>query len=500
VATVANIFWWDRVSDLERAHQQRLDLLAHQVGLYSAYGLFAGDTRILENVVADVQKSEGVRTVWVFDRSGTPVARNPGTPILTLAALQSAEYQAQQRAKNIDVRIESIQSNQVPLEDLYAQEAAALPAAAPLGTAVLEVSRDGLQAAKRQALWTALWVGLAGVVLGTLLAYRLGNWVVRPMERIAQRVRRLGQGDFAEEIPVSPDDPLHGLQTSLNQTVRRLSWSREELEQQVADVTQELRAQKEQAERATLAKSRFLAAASHDLRQPSHALGMLVARLGQLPLEPQARQLAEHLELSVQTMQDLLDGLLDLSRLDSGQVQARIGPVNLNELLVLVRSALTGMAEAKGLRLRIRPTHHWVLSDATLLHRMVVNLVTNAIRYTEQGTVLVCCRPCDRGQGVRLEVRDSGIGIAQQHHADVFKEFFQLASRAGDRNFGMGLGLNIVQRTAALLEHPVRLRSQPGQGTLVSIAMPASPADAWVRWQPPRPSRCRWTCKVCACC
>jgi CheY-like chemotaxis protein len=174
-------------------------------------------------------------------------------------------------------------------------------------------------------------------------------------------------------------------------------------------------------------------------------------------------------------MQDLLDGLLDLSRLDSGNVQVRMGPVDLNDLLASVRSALESTAETKGLRLRMRPTRLWAHSDAMLLQRIVVNLVINAIRYTDRGSVLVACRPDAKGQGVRIEVWDSGIGIPAKHHEDIFKEFYQLANRSGDRNTGLGLGLNIVQRSAALLGHRISLRSNVGCGTRFSIQMDAVP-------------------------
>jgi CheY-like chemotaxis protein len=129
------------------------------------------------------------------------------------------------------------------------------------------------------------------------------------------------------------------------------------------------------------------------------------------------------------------------------------------------------MAEAKGLRLRVRPTTLWAFSDAMLLQRMLVNLVINAIRYTEHGSVLVAARRHADGTGVRIEVWDSGIGIPAEQHENIFQEFYQLANRAGDRNFGLGLGLNIVQRSAHLLGHRIVLRSQLGCGTRFSIVL-----------------------------
>lgn len=472
VVTVASIFWQGRVRDLEASHTQRVDLLVHQVALFSAYGLFSGNTASLQSVVQQMQRAPGVRAVMVFDADGSLVAISGRSELRRFGDLESMHYVAQQRARRIDVQAEAILPTVVPIEDLFTLEGPTrAPSTAALGSTVIEVSRQDLENKKREALLTALWVGATGILLGGLLAYRLGNRVVGPMMRVSQMVQRIGQGNFAIAPSEGGNDPLRELQASLNQMATRLSWGRDELERQVATVTQELREKKEQAETATLAKSRFLAAASHDLRQPSHALGMFVARLGQLPMDAQMRHLVDNLEISVQAMQDLLDGLLDLSRLDSGSMQVRMGPVDLNDLLASVRSALEPMAEAKGLRLRIRHTHLWGSSDALLLQRMLFNLVINAIRYTESGTVLVACRLRDQGRKVCIEVRDSGIGIPAEHHADIFKEFYQVANRAGDRNFGLGLGLNIVQRSAALLGHPLSLRSQVGQGTRFTVLL-----------------------------
>jgi signal transduction histidine kinase len=420
-----------------------------------------------------MQREPGVKAVLVFDAEGHIVARSGETAIHAFGELQGSDYVTRQRQRLVDVQTAPILPSTVPIDDLFAQEGPTQVTS--LGNALIEVSRQELEGKKRDALLTVIWIGAIGMLLGGLLAYRLGNWVVGPIVRISHMVRRIGEGNLTIQDEIADGDPLWELQVSLNQMATRLSWGRDELERQVETVTQALRLKKDQAESATLAKSRFLAAASHDLRQPSHALGMFVARLGQLPMDAQMRQLVDNLEISVQAMQDLLDGLLDLSRLDSGNLQIRISVVDLNELLSSVRSSLESMAEAKGLRLHIRPTRLWAFSDASLLQRMVINLVINAIRYTERGTVLVACRPDAQGKGVRIEVWDSGIGIPAEHHEDIFKEFYQLSNRAGDRNFGMGLGLNIVQRSAALLGHRIALRSQVGCGTRFTLILEAAP-------------------------
>jgi len=367
VVTIVSIFWQGRVQDLEESHQQRLGLLAHQAAVFSAYGLFSGNTASLQSLVKEMQSEPDILSVQVFDVEGRVVASSGSSALRRFDDLEALHYVERQSALQIDVRVQPILPSVVPMEDLFSlQEPTRFRAPVALGSAVIEVSRKVLDGKKREALLTALWVGLSGILLGGLLAYRLGDRVVNPMLRVSQMVQRIGQGNFATSQDILPDDPLRELQVSLNLMAKRLAWGRDDLERQVESVTLELRRKKEQAESATLAKSRFLAAASHDLRQPSHALGMFVARLGQLPMQPQMRHLVDNLELSVQAMQDLLDGLLDLSRLDSGNVQVRMGPVDLNDLLGSVRSALENTAEVKGLRLRVRPTTLWATSDALL--------------------------------------------------------------------------------------------------------------------------------------
>ena len=301
--------------------------------------------------------------------------------------------------------------------------------------------------------------------------------MVVPVIRLYQMINRIGRGDFTLNENMSANDPLRDLQGSLNVMARRLAWGRDEMESRVASVTQELRQKMELAENATRAKSKFLAAASHDLRQPAHALGMFVARQRQLPMDSQMRHLVDQMEVSVQSMQDLLDSLLDLSRLDSGAVHVRMSMVNLDDVLQSVHKLVATIASTKGLRIRVRPTKLWGRSDLFLLQRMLANLALNAVRYTVEGTVLIACRLCNDGQSVRIDVSDSGIGIPEAHHEDIFQEFYQLQNSIAERSFGMGLGLNIFQRSATLLGHRVLVRSHPGCGSRFSIVLDAAAAQ-----------------------
>jgi signal transduction histidine kinase/ActR/RegA family two-component response regulator len=476
VALVA-IFWNSRVTDLDESHDLRTRLMARQVALASEYGLFSGNVSALQVVLAGLLREPDVRSVAVFDTDGRMMASTGALHYAGIGEASSTAYLVFQRSRNVDVLVEDVSSSNVAMDDLFSSVGAPVPAAPVVfGHVVVEVSRERLIARERELLLLAVAVGFVGLVLGGVLATRLGEGVVRPVLRVSRMIERIGEGDLTPSSDALPADPLYDLQTRLNQMAQRLAWGREELEYRIDSATRELRLKKEEAETATLAKSRFLAAASHDLRQPTHALGMFVARLGQLPLDAQTRQLAGSLEASVQSMQDLLDGLLDISRLDAGAVQVQRGPVAMGELFASLRKALLPLAEGKGLRLRVRPCAHWAMTDPVLLQRMVMNLVNNAIRYTERGTVLISCRSVEGGRSLRLDVSDSGIGISPEHQADIFREFYQVGNSGRDRTQGLGLGLNIVERTAQLLGHPIALRSALGCGTRFSIYLPVARA------------------------
>ncbi len=240
----------------------------------------------------------------------------------------------------------------------------------------------------------------------------------------------------------------------------------------------QLRQRQQQAEAASQAKSRFLAAASHDLRQPAHALGMFVARLMQMPHEPKTRAMVAGIDASVRALQDMLDAFFDYSRLDSPSLQLQVRAFALQPLFDALHTAFAQSAADKGLHLRIRPSQCWLQSDPVLLQRVLLNLVGNAVQYSRQGSVLVVCRPSRDASHVRIEVWDSGIGIAPEFHDRVFEEFFQLGNDERDRSKGLGLGLSIVQRACRLLQHPLSMRSALGCGTRFSlkIALAAVPS------------------------
>ncbi|MEP6874806.1 MAG: ATP-binding protein [Burkholderiales bacterium] len=240
-----------------------------------------------------------------------------------------------------------------------------------------------------------------------------------------------------------------------------------QLEVRVAERTDELA-------RANAAKARFLAAASHDLRQPVVTIGLLVGLVReQVAALPAVHAMVDRIYAAVGSMEALLNGLMDLSRLEPGTLTARLQPVPLTWIFDAIGLHEQPAAAQKGLRLRFRPTSLVVHSDPVLLDQIVRNLVSNAVRYTERGGVLVTARRRANGR-VLLQVWDTGVGIAAAEQSRVFEEFVQLGGTRRDRQRGQGLGLAIVQRGARALGHALSLRSAPGRGSCFSIELPVS--------------------------
>ena len=241
-------------------------------------------------------------------------------------------------------------------------------------------------------------------------------------------------------------------------------------------LAEDLRTQKELAERANLAKSTFLAAASHDLRQPVHALGLFVGALRGIPLTPEGIHLVDRIEQSTNAMDSLFSAILDISRLDAGVVEVHAEAFDLQPLLARICGDYAEEAKQKSISLVQCHCGATALTDPVLIERILRNIVSNAVRHTEAGRVVVGCRR--RGGKIRVEVWDTGPGIAAGDQDRIFQEYFQLRNPERDRTKGLGLGLAIVRRLADLLDCPISLRSEPGRGSCFAIEMPKATAKA----------------------
>ena len=239
----------------------------------------------------------------------------------------------------------------------------------------------------------------------------------------------------------------------------------------------EAEAARGRAEKANLAKSQLLAAASHDLRQPLHALSLFAGSLQSLALDDEAKDVAQRIQANVAAMEKLFNGLLDISRLEAGVVQSQREPVACQDLFDRLAGYFDPVAEQLGLDLRFRETDLWVDADPALTEQICVNLVTNALRYTRKGGVLVAARR--RGARVQLEIVDTGIGVAPADQDRVFEEFVQIGNPERDRGKGLGLGLAIAQRLAAILDSRIEVASAEGRGSRFSFSLPrAEPTEA----------------------
>jgi len=225
-----------------------------------------------------------------------------------------------------------------------------------------------------------------------------------------------------------------------------------------------------EAERAANAKSRFLAAASHDLRQPLQAMSMFVGAIAHMKSDPESTEIIDSIRKCLRSADELLDALLDVSRLDAGVFTPNPRDFAVADLFEMLETAYQGTAAGKGLRFRTVASDAIVRSDPVMLGRMIQNLVSNAIRYTERGGVLVGCRR--RARSLQIEVWDTGIGIPGDQLDLIFEEFYQVGNPERDRTRGLGLGLAIVRRQSRLLDVPVRVRSRLEAGSVFSVEVP----------------------------
>lgn len=244
----------------------------------------------------------------------------------------------------------------------------------------------------------------------------------------------------------------------------------ETLEQRVAERTKDLARATAEAERANQAKTRFLAAVSHDLLQPIHAAHLFTHALGQSLKHGEYLEGVQQIDGALNSAEALLSGLLDISRLDAGGMTPQVRPFALGEVLQHLASEFRVLAAERGLALRCVPTRAWVESDPQLLRRVLQNFLANAVRYTQRGRVLIGCRR--RGAMLSIEVWDSGPGIAESERQVIFEEFRRL-----DRGSqGLGLGLAIAERITRLLGHPLRLHSTVGRGSMFAVEVPIASA------------------------
>lgn len=282
------------------------------------------------------------------------------------------------------------------------------------------------------------------------------------ISRVERSMDQQGNAFSLFQTAINLENRVRSRTEELRSTLRRLEQSNGALV-----------AAKESAEQANQSKTRFLAAASHDVLQPLNAAHLSVSALAEIQTTDEGRTLVRQVERSLETMEDLLRTLLDISKLDAGVVKPELTDVALEPLLASIIGDFQPLATRKGIRLRTRAGGAVVRSDRTLLRRILQNIVSNAVRYTMKGGVLVGVRK--RGDRVRIDVVDTGCGIPDDQREAVFEEFHRgpVALDSEMSSGGLGLGLSIVRRMAEALDHPIGFTSRIGRGTIFRLELPA---------------------------
>lgn len=483
-ALFAFAFTSTRLDDLEHSLKERGLAIARQLAPASEYGVFSGNREVLQKLTAAATREADVKAVTITDAAANILASSGNVGQLPWQAAGRNEITQSLDASGMVLVLSApVFRSQTELEEFYrnspdgAKQRTDAGIRPVLGRVYVEISRSTLVEKRRTLLLDGLIIGLLGLLCGAVLAIRMSRDVIRPILNLTEVVENIGRGQYDVHVTSDSGGELLILENGVNAMASALRSARENLVERIAEATTRLAERTEEAERANKAKSRFLAAASHDLRQPMHALGLFVEELrGKMQDTERGRDMEEQLkilariEASVAAMRDLLDSLLDISKLDAGVVTPSVVDFPVLPLLRRLGDEFKPLAQEKGLKLRVARTRSWGRSDPALLERILANLVSNAVRYTQRGGIVIGCRR--RGQQVRIEIWDSGVGIPPEQHQNVFQEFFQLANPERDRSKGLGLGLAIVNRLACLLEHRIEIQSVPGRGSRFAVELP----------------------------
>jgi signal transduction histidine kinase len=464
-------FTHHRLQTLEAAFDAEGQAVARQVAAMSDLSLYAGDVPALQNVANAALRGGQVMRVEISNSAGVYVTAGPKTsPLAQLRMFTSP----------VTLREASRASAFAPAGSTAAGDT-------PIG--LVQTFRDTTAYARERSRSLVAGIGIALVALLAAWASvrHMARTVARPLRRVSRTVAALEAGHFEARCGVgeggaAPAPAAAGahelavLARDIDRLAERLQHNRQVSEERVREATAVALQRMAEAEQAALSRARFLAAASHDLRQPLHAMGLFID--GLLPGASAAQRPAMlRLQESTEFMGVLLDDLLEISRLDAQVLTPAITRVSLAALFDQLDAQHAATATESRVRLRWSDRGLAVRSDAALLQRIVGNLVSNALRHAPPGgTVLVAARrgrADDGGHGVRIEVRDNGVGIAPIHQGRIFEEFYQVANTERDRRRGFGLGLAICARIATLLGTRITVRSALQAGSTFALTLPA---------------------------
>ena len=473
VTTLALTIWFttQHLNLLDKTFSEHGKSIATQVSALSDLSLYAGDTATLQTIANGTVTSGLAYRVEISNNAG-----------IFVSAGKDPSSRASDELSDVPINL----VRWVSLSDYSAASAKpwGINAQEPIGT--VRVYRDSmvLRSERRKTIFWGLVPGLACLLLAALAARHATRIVIQPLRRIHQTLANLEHRQLAaRSLPLNQSAPyeLLMLANSVDSLADTLERQKSQDEARLSQALQQATDSVAQAEKSNRARARFMASASHDLRQPLHAMGLFIDSLQADSIAPQ-RVALQRLQESTEIMGRLLNDLLDISRLDARVLSPDIKAVALEPLFQQLYAIHGPRAELAGTALRWHNANLAVFTDAALLMRILGNMVANAIQHSPRGKILIAARlrigSSATDSRVLLEVRDSGSGIAPIHHARIFDEFFQVSNTERDARKGFGLGLSICGKIAQVLGTQIELKSALQCGSCFSMLLPAAPLEA----------------------
>ncbi|MBI3478828.1 MAG: response regulator [Nitrosomonadales bacterium] len=469
-------FLYGYFSELDLHVVERAKLIASQLSSSSEYGVISDNQPFLQHISKDVLQQADVRGVMItnsissISRTLTELGYFSSSAKNALAAAKQHLPDSAPRAVRYGDESLLVYQPIIP-QTVALDELDTASAVKPVGMVILEINLARTEKLKADILRYTIAATAIFLSLASYLIYLASRRITYPIGKLSDAIQAMSLGNLETRVTTHTSmTELDTLSHGINHMAEQLQHERAVLQQRVDETTLSLRLSKEKAEQANTAKSKFLAAASHDLRQPIHAQGLFLGVLSRTELTAHQQDLVASARAASQASSEMLNTLLDFSRIEAGVIEPQLQSFRLQPLLNKIENELAPDADAKNIVYRSRETHVAVQSDPILLELILRNLVSNAIRYTERGGVLVACRL--RGTQAVLEVWDTGIGIAPEHQQEVFREFHQLGNPERDHRKGLGLGLAIADGLAHALGHVLTLASTPQRGSMFRLALP----------------------------
>ncbi len=445
-------------------NELRAAAVARQLASSLTFSVVSGNQELMTEIVGNVMRFSPDTVAVIIQRPDGSVLYQSGTRSKTTTTKSSAN-------RYLEVT-EPLVAPNVTVEDFYSgtKPSGISYAAPPIGRVTVIVDRQRLLVQRDQQILMAIALALGGALLGTVIVARITRRIREQIRNAISVVQQIGRGELGARMPLSEAGPLDELVVGINQMGRQIEFSQNALQDGIAHATAGLVTERDVARRSTLAKTQFLAAASHDLRQPLHALSLFVTQARSSMTAAERQIVMAQIESSVHHLQELLDGLLDLSRMETGEFPVRLENIDVSKILGRVCDNLAPIAGAKGLPIHCSAGTYWICSDPQLVERIALNLVGNAVRYSHRGGVLVTCRR--RGNSIRVQVWDTGIGIAADKVHSIFDDYTQIGNEERAAHKGLGLGLAICRRAALLLGTEIGVHSVPGRGSVFWFDLP----------------------------